>query len=123
MDTVHAVLENIPLEQLSQLLHHLLKILINRLVFHKFSLLGKFLIIVFAGKGIFIFNKEQYAGCPHRTSKMEKVSCSQSIIEAKLICAYGFSLSIGRKWILNEHGSCKQALRIQSYISLANKTT
>ena len=101
MDTVNATLEKILPEQLVELLHRLVKTLLNKRVFHKLRLLGKYFTIAIDGTGIFIFNHEPYAGCPNRTSKTGKVTNSQSIVEDKLIFANGFRMSIGAecRWV------------------------
>ena len=108
MDTVDTLLERIPPEQLGKLLHHLVKILINKRVFHKFKLLNDHFTVAIDGTGIFTFDKEPYPGCPNKTSKNGKVTYSQSFVEAKLVCANGFSISLGTEWFINDDGSSKQ---------------
>jgi len=121
MDTVNAVLEKIPPEQLSKLLHHLVKILLNKRVFHKFKLLHKYFTIAIDGTGIFSFDKEPYRGCPYKTSKNGKVTFIQSVVEAKLICANGFSISLGAEWIGNEDGATKQDCEYKATLRLLAK--
>ena len=74
MDTVNAVLEKLPADQLSKLLYHLVKILFDKRVFHKFRLLDKYFTIAIDGTGIFKFKKKPYPGCPYKTSKKGKVT-------------------------------------------------
>jgi hypothetical protein len=121
MDTVNAILEKIPPQQLRQLLQHLVKILLHKRVLHKLRLLGKYFTIAIDGTGIFTYENEPYAGCPYKTSKNEKVTYSQSVVEAKLICANGFSISIGTEWILNEDGANKQDCEYKATLRLLSK--
>lgn len=108
MDTVDTVLERIPPEHLGKLLHHLVKILLKKRVFHKFKLLNDHFTVAIDGTGIFTFDKEPYPGCPNKTSKNGKVTYSQSFVDAKLVCANGFSISLGTEWFINDDGSSKQ---------------
>lgn len=121
MDTVNAVLEKIPPEQLSKLLLHLVKILLKKRVFHKFRLLDNYFTIAIDGTGIFSFDKEPYQGCPYKTSKNDKVTYSQSVVEAKLLCANGFSISLGTEWISNKDGASKQDCEYKATLRLLSK--
>jgi hypothetical protein len=121
MDTVNAVLEKIPSEQLSELLGHLVKILLHKRVLHKFRLLGKYFTIAIDGTGIFTFENEPYAGCPYKTSKNGKVTYSQSVVEAKLICGNGLNISMGTEWIVNEDGASKQDCEYKATLRLLAK--
>lgn len=121
MDTVNAVLEKIPPIQLSKLLVHLIKILLNKRVFHKFRLLDKYFSIAIDGTGIFKFKKKPYPGCPYKTSKKGKVTYMQSVVEAKLVCTNGFSISMGTEWVLNEDGATKQDCEYKATLRLLEK--
>jgi hypothetical protein len=121
MDTVNAVLEKIPPEQFSQILYHLVNILLQKRVMHKFKLMDQYFIVAIDGTGIFTFDNEPYGGCPYKTSKKGKVTYSQSIVEAKIICANGLSVSIGTEWILNEDGANKQDCEYKATLRLLEK--
>jgi len=121
MDTVNGVLEKIPADQLCKLLYHLIKILFNKRVFHKFRLLDKYFTVAIDGTGIFKFKKEPYPGCPYKTSKKGKVTYMQSVVEAKLVCANGFSISLATEWVLNEDGSTKQDCEYKATLRLLEK--
>lgn len=121
MDTVNAVFEKLPAEQLSQLSNHLVKILFDKRVFHKFRLLDKYFTIAIDGTGIFKFEKEPYPGCPYKTSKKGKVTYMQSVVEAKLVCENGFSISIGTEWVVNEDGATKQDCEYKATLRLLEK--
>lgn len=121
MDTVNAMLRRIEPAQLDGLLKHLVKILLSKRVFHKFRLLNKYFMIAIDGTGVFKFDKEPYAGCPHKTSKKGKKNYHQPVVEAKLICSNGFSISLYSEWVINEDGQTKQDCEYKATIRLLDK--
>jgi len=108
MDTVNALFKCISPEQLQVLQQSLIRILLSKRVLHKFRLLKKYFVIAIDGTGVFNFTEAPYAGCPHRRSKNGKVTYYQNVVEAKLVCPNGFSISISSEWIRNEDGQKKQ---------------
>ena len=118
MDTVDSTLEAIDPKQLQQLQQHLVRILFKKRVFHKFRLLNKYFIVAIDGTGVFKFDDEPYAGCPYKDSKTGKRTYSQSVVEAKLICPNGFSISLCQEWIVNEDGKTKQDCEYKATVRL-----
>ncbi len=109
MDTVDDLLENLDIAVLCQLRKHIISILLKKRVLHKFRLLKQYFTIAIDGTGIFKFAEEEpYPGCPYKTSKTGKVTYSQSIVEAKIVLANGFSISIDTEWVINTDGQTKQ---------------
>ena len=121
MDTVNSILKQIESEQLTKLMQELVKVLMNKRVFHKFRLLKKYFLIAIDGTGVFKFDEEPYEGCPYKTSKSETVTYSQNVVEAKLICSNGFSISIASEWINNEDGKNKQDCEYNATMRLMAK--
>lgn len=121
MDTVDAVLERINPSELASIQTHLVKILLNKRVFHKFRMLNKYFVVAIDGTGIYKFDKEPYSGCPHRTSKNGKITYTQSIVEAKLICPNGFCVSLGTEFMTNKDGEQKQDCEYKATIRLLDK--
>lgn len=108
MDTVDSILERIAPKELASLQTRIVKILMEKRVFHKFRLLGKYFMVAIDGTGVFKFESRPYRGCPFKTYKDDKITYSQSVVEAKLICANGFCISLASEWITNRDGHVKQ---------------
>ena len=121
MDTVNAVMRVISNDQLQELQQKLVRILLDKRVFHKFRMLDKYFLIAIDGTGVFNFVDQPYSECPYKTSKHGKVSYHQNVVEAKLICANGFSISLSSEWITNEDGQAKQDCEYKASIRLMEK--
>ena len=85
-----------------------IKYLLDKRTVHKFRLLGKYSRVAIDGSGVYTYDKEPYVGCPSKTSKNGKTTWNQNVLEAKLVCSNGFSLSIATEWLKNEDGHLKQ---------------
>ena len=57
---------------------------------------------------MYAFDKKPYEHCSSKTSKGSKTIWMQNVLEAKIVCLNGFSLSIATEWIKNEDGCLKQ---------------
>ena len=108
MDSVNAILKQISPQELEELQIHLVRLLLDKRVLHKFKLLSKYFIIAVDGTGVFTYDKEPYSGCPYKTSKNGKKTYHQPVVSAKLICANGFSIELCSEWVVNEDGATKQ---------------
>jgi hypothetical protein len=71
-------------------------------------LLDRYFNIAVDGSGVYPFDKEPYPNCPYKKSKNGKKRWYQNVLEAKLVCSNGFSLSIATEWLENEDGHLKQ---------------
>lgn len=121
MDTMDAVMKRIDEHDLASLLHHLIRVLLTKRVLHKFRLIDKYFTIAIDGSGVFRYEQEPYKGCPYKTSKNGKLSYYQSVVEAKLVCSNGFSISVGSEWIVNEDGRDKQDCEYNASMRLLDK--
>lgn len=112
METVNNFLKQLPVEELENLKQVLVKTLIEKRVLDKFRFLHRYLVAV-DGTGICSYYKEPFPGCPCKTSKNGKTTWQAGLLEAKIICSNGFSISIGTEWYLNsddinEKQDCEQ---------------
>jgi len=121
MDTVDAVLRQINPSELEGLKRLLLKGLLERRVLHRFRLFGKYFSIAIDATGYASFEKEPYEGCPYKRSKKGKVTYMQPILEAKLVTANGFSISIATEWVLNGEEYEKQDCELKAFKRLAKR--
>jgi len=112
MDTVHVFLVNLDSGELEKLRELLLRRLMERKVFDKQKYKGYYN-ISFDGTGVHTFSKEPFVGCPYKETK-NGIKWYLSVLEAKLVCANGFSISVGSEWLVNQNGKfnkqdCEQA--------------
>ena len=108
MDTVSDVMKQLAPTHLESLRCHIIKYLLDKRTLHKFRLMGKYFNIAIDGSGVYSFDKEPYPNCPYKTSKKGKRKWYQNVLEAKIVCMNGFSLSIATEWLKNEKGPLKQ---------------
>ena len=108
MDTVTDVMNKLDESHLESLRRQVIKYLLDKRTIHKYRLLGKYFTIAVDGSGVYVFDKQPYVHCPYKTSKNGKKKWYQNVLEAKLVCSNGFSLSISTEWLKNEDGHNKQ---------------
>lgn len=104
MDTVDAVMRRLNPEELEALKRSLVQTLLARRSLHKFRLFGQWFVIAVDGTGVVSFSERHCEHCLTITSPRGKVTYFHTVLEAKLICANGFSLSLETEWIENPVG-------------------
>lgn len=121
MDTVDDLFEKLDNTLLEGLRTRLMKRLLHQRVLHKFRYNAKYFIIAIDGTGIYKFDQCPYEGCPYKTSKNGKVTYQQSVVEAKLVCSNGFSLSVGTEFVINTDGKSKQDCEYNATMRILEK--
>ena len=104
LDTVHRVLCRLPEAELEQLKHALVKTLLEKKVLHKYRLFGRWFVVAVDATGVVSFSERHCEHCLHRTSKTGKTTYFHNVLEAKLIAATGFAISLLTEWIVNPAG-------------------
>ncbi|MCP4135390.1 MAG: hypothetical protein GY754_30755 [bacterium] len=120
MDTVSRVLKELSEEHLESIRKYMLKELLQKRVLHKYRYLDRYFIIAIDGTGVYSYTEEPYPGCPYKERNGKKYY-QQPVLEAKLVCSNGFSLSIGSEWIVNEDGATKQDCETKAFHRLAEQ--
>jgi hypothetical protein len=121
MDTVDDFLRNLPPEALEDLKKILVQRLLEKKVLNKWRYKGRYIISV-DGTGLFSFDHEPFPGCPYKVSKTGKTSWQAHVVEAKLLCANGLSISIATEWLQNtENIDEKQDCEQRAFLRLAKK--
>ncbi len=122
-DTCNRYLLLLNQEHLETLKRDMVRQLIRRKVFDKFRYNGIYHQVAIDGTGLYSFNYEPYPGCPKKTSKNDKVTYTVYVLEAKLLCSNGFSISMATEWIRNpESGDYdKQDCELKAFVRLAEK--
>jgi hypothetical protein len=123
MDTVHAILRELEPAELERLRIAMLRILIEKKVFHKFRLLNQFFLVAVDATGVMAVNEGHCDHCLHRTTNKgksnEKTIYFHNVLEAKLIGENGFSISLATEWIENQSEYDKQDCELKAFKRLA----
>lgn len=120
-ETVHQFMKKLPPEELETLKRTLIKGLVKRRALDKFRFNHR-LVVAVDGTGIFSFDQEPFPGCPHKTSKNGKRTWQAGLLEAKIICSNGFSLSMETEWYQNaDNIEEKQDCEQKAFVRLAQK--
>lgn len=120
MDTTNNLFEKLDEKYLEICKTKLIQKLLKNRVFHKYKINGMFVVPI-DGTGMFKFENEPYDCCPSRTSKNEKKSYHQPVVEAKLVGQNGLSISLCSEFIINEDGEEKQDCEYKATLRLIQK--
>lgn len=121
MDTVDDFLRKLPPGALEDLKKILVQRLLEKKVLNKWRYKGRYVISV-DGTGLFSFDHEPFPGCPYKVSKTGKTSWQAHVVEAKLLCPNGLSISIATEWLQNtENIDEKQDCEQKAFLRLAKK--
>jgi hypothetical protein len=108
MDTVDNVMRRLPEIELEKLKTRMIQTLLEKKTLHKFRFLKKWFIVAVDGTGIMSFSKKHCDECQSKTSKNGKTTWFHNVLEAKLICSNGFSISLATEWIEKPKGDFKK---------------
>lgn len=108
MDTVDNVMRRLPESELEKLKIRMIQTLLEKKTLHKFRFQKKWFIVAVDGSGIMSFSEKHCDECLHKTSKNGKTTWFHNVLEAKLICSNGFSISLATEWIVNPEGDFKK---------------
>ncbi len=104
LDTVHNVFKRLAESELETLKRSLVKCLLEKKVWHSQRFLKRWFLVAVDGSGVFSFDEPHCPQCLHQTSKKGKTRYFHNGLEAKLITANGFSVSLASEWIENPEG-------------------
>ena len=122
LDTVHRVLCRLTDEPLEQLKQWLVKTLLEKKALHKYRLFGKYFVVAVDATGTMSFADRHCEQCLHQTSKKGKTTYFHNVLEAKLITANGFAISLATEWIANPLTEYdKQDCERKAFVRLAAK--
>lgn len=121
LDTVAKVLQKLDENELVYIKEELVKELIERRVFDKFRFNGKLLVAI-DGTGLYTFDEQHCEQCAVKTYKGGKKVWFHNVLEAKIVTANGFSISICTEWIENPPGDYdKQDCEHKAMMRLTDK--
>ena len=114
-------LRGLPPAELERIKQLLVRQLIEKRALDKFRYRGRFIVVV-DGTGVYSFDYEPFAGCPHKTSKNGKTTWQVYVLEAKIVCSNNFSLSLATEWLQNsDNMDEKQDCEQKAFVRLACK--
>jgi hypothetical protein len=121
MDTVDVFLRKLDPKELEKLKQVLVKQLIEKKVLEKWKYGGHYLVSM-DGTGLCSYTYEPYEGCPYKVSKNGNKTWQAYAIEAKLVGANGFSISMMSCWLENsENMDAKQDCELKAFSRLAGE--
>jgi len=104
MDTVDTVMRRLNTEELNALKRSLVQTLLTRRTLHKFRFQGQWFVVAVDATGVVSFSERHCEHCLTKTSKTGKVTYFHNVLEAKLVCTNGLSLSLETEWVENPVG-------------------
>lgn len=121
METVDQFLRKLDTEDLEELKILLVRKLIEKKVFDKWKFQSRHVVSI-DGTGTHSFDKEPFKGCPHKESKNGKKVWQAYVVEAKLVCGNGFSISLASEWLSNDEDlTNKQDCEQKAFVRLSHK--
>ncbi|QTR50027.1 hypothetical protein [Candidatus Thiothrix anitrata] len=122
-DSVHNVMAQFNEDQIEHLKHQMVQVLLRRKTFHGSRYRGKWFLVAVDASGVGSYAHQRDAQCLHRTSKTGKITYFHTVLEARLVTAGGFSVSIASQWIENPEGTDydKQDCERKAFTRLATK--
>ena len=101
MDTVDRVMRHLKTEQLERLKQQMVQTLLRGKVFHSQRYRNRWFTVAIDGTGVMSFNEQHCEQCLHKTSKKGQTTWMHHVLEARLVTANGFSISLMSEWIEN----------------------
>ena len=122
MDTVDKVMRLLKEDELEKLKTWMIKVLLSKKTLHKFRFLGKYHLVAIDGSGMMSFDEKHCDQCLTKTSKSGKKTYFHYVLEAKIVCGNGFSISVATEYIENPSGDYnKQDCEMKAFRRLSQK--
>ena len=122
MDTVNNVMQKLKEEKLENLKKDMLKFILAKKILHRFRFQKHWFVVAIDGTGVISSSKRHCKYCSTKTSKNGKVTYYHTVLEAKLVCSNGFSLSLETEWSDNSYNdNNKQDCEAKAFIRLSKK--
>ncbi len=119
MDSVNNFLCQLPSSELEQIKRWMIGRILLRKTLHKFRLLNRWFNVAIDGTGVCSYDYEPFEGCPFKEYESGKKVWTVYVLEAKIVCLNGFSLSIATEWIKSKKEYDKQDCELQAFYRLS----
>jgi hypothetical protein len=121
MDSVNSFLCQLPLPELEAIKRWMIGRLFERKTLHKFRLLNQWFVVAIDGTGICSYSYEPFEGCPFKEFENGTKTWTVYVLEAKIVCGNGFSISIDTEWVQSQTEYDKQDCELKAFYRLAEK--
>ncbi len=123
LDTANRLMKQLEPQELEQVKREIVCLLIKRKILQKFRLFNFYHNVAIDGTGVHSFRHEPYPECPFKESKNGIKVWTAQVLEAKIVCPNGFSISIATEWIRNPANKNfdKQDCELKAFARLAAK--
>ena len=122
-DSVHRVIAHLNGEQLEMLNQRMVRVLLERKVFHNSRYRNQWFRVAVDASGAVSFNHKHCDQCLHKTSQRGKINYSHGVLDARLVTPNGFSISLACQWLENPISGVydKQDCELKAFKRLAVK--
>ena len=123
LDTSNRLMKELSPGELENIKKEMVSILIKRKVLYKFRTMDLYYNVTVDGTGVHSYKYEPYPECPYKKYKGGTKVWTAMVLEAKIVCSNGFSLSIATEWIKNptDKEFDKQDSELKAFVRLAEK--
>ena len=123
METANNLMLELEPQVLETIKKKIVSILVSRKVLNKYKLFDLYHNVTVDGTGVHSYNYEPYPECPYKTSKNGVKTWTAYVLEAKIVCSNGFSISIATEWVKNPVNTNfdKQDCEQKAFVRLAKK--
>ena len=123
MDTADRLMKLLEPQELEMVKQQIVSLLIKRKVLKKFRVFDLYYNVAIDGTGLHSYRYEPYPECPFKESKNGKIVWTTLVLEAKIVCPNGFSISIATEWIRNPKDKKfdKQDCELKAFVRLSEK--
>jgi hypothetical protein len=119
MCAVEDFYRTVPPEEFDDLKSAIIAVLIEKRTLHSHRLFGKYFTIAVDGTGIYSSRTKHWDDHTTQTSKHGVVTYLNNVLEAKLVCSNGLSLSLCSEMITNGEEFIKQDCELKAFKRLA----
>jgi hypothetical protein len=119
MDTVEDVMEMLEADHIETLKTELVRGLLSKKIFWKYRTLGLSYLVAIDGTHVMDVRKDHCEQCLHQTFKNGKPRYFHTVLEAKLVGANGFCVSLATEWVENSTEYTKQDCELKAFTRLA----
>ena len=123
LDTANGLMVQLDVQYLENIKKKIVSILLARKVLNKYKLFDLYHNVTVDGTGVHSYEYEPYPECPYKTSKNGIKTWTAYVLEAKIVCFNGFSISISTEWVKNPvtKDFDKQDCEQKAFVRLAKK--
>jgi len=123
LDTGNRLMKQLAPQELESIKQKMVSVLVSNKVLRKFRILDYYYNVAVDGAAVHSYSYEPYPECPFKKYKSGKQIWTAQVLEAKIVCSNGFSISIATEWIKNpvDKEYDKQDCEQKAFVRLASK--